>query len=110
MSLIARLLILKSKPGKRNDMMRVWEKYVRDFVVEDSDTSSFYYCFDKSDPDAIVVVQMTQAEAFAQKFVSQPWFADYQKETAELFAAPPEAREATVQWAKGALEPSAAVS
>ena len=111
MSLIARLLTLKAKPGKRSDVMRVWQKYVHDFVAEHGDAPSFYYCFDEGDADTILVFHTTHDQDFGKTFQNQPWLGDYQKETSELLAGPPELRTATVQWAKGAtVEPVAATS
>jgi quinol monooxygenase YgiN len=92
----------KAKPGKRDDIRRVWEKYVRDYVAGDDATLSYYYGYDDNDPDTIVVFQLAANRASGQEFVKQPWFADYQRETAALVAAPSEVHTATPQYVKGA--------
>jgi hypothetical protein len=48
------------------------------------------------------VFQLAADQASGQDFVKQPWFADYQRETAALLAGPSEIRTATPQWVKGA--------
>ena len=92
----------KAKPGRRDDLRRVWDKYVCDYVAGNSDALSCYYCYDDNDPDTIIVFQLAADQASAQEFVKQPWFADYQRETAALLAGQSELRTATPQWVKGA--------
>ena len=53
-------------------------------------------------PIPIIVFQLAADQATGQEFVKQPWFADYQRETAALLAGPSELRTATPQWVKGA--------
>jgi len=91
----------KAKPGKRDEVRRIWEKYARDYVAGSNGTLSYYYCYDDNDPDTIVAFQLATDGGSAQEFVKQPWFADYQRETAELLAAPSEVRSVTPQWVKG---------
>ena len=90
-----------AKPGRRDDLWRVWEKYVRDYVAGSNGALSCYYCYDDNDPDTIIVFQLAGDQASAQEFVKQPWFADYQRETAARLAGPSEVRTATPQWVKG---------
>jgi quinol monooxygenase YgiN len=91
-----------AKPGKRDEVLRVWEKYARDYVASSNVAVSYYYCFDDNDPDTVIVFQLAADQDAAQDFVKQPWFADYQRETAALVAGPSELRTATPQWVKGA--------
>jgi quinol monooxygenase YgiN len=81
---------------------RIWEKYVRDYVAGSDGTLSYSYCYDDNDPDVVIAFQLAPDQASGQEFVKQPWFADYQRETAALLAGPSEIRTATPQWVKGA--------
>jgi quinol monooxygenase YgiN len=92
----------KTKPGRRDEVRRVWEKYARDYVAGSNGQLTYYYCYDDNDPDTVVVFQLAADQASGQEFVKQPWFADYERETAALFAGPSEFRPATPQWVKGA--------
>jgi len=47
------------------------------------------------------VFQLAADQAAAQEFSKQPWFADYQRETAALLAGQSELRTATPRWVKG---------
>jgi len=89
-----------AKPGKRDEVRRVWEKYVRAYVEADKGTLAYYYSYDDKDPDAIVAIQLAADQGSGAEFVKQPWFADYQRETAALVAAPSEILTATPQWVK----------
>lgn len=90
-----------AKPGKRDEVRRVWEKYARDYVAGSEGTLSCYYCYDDSDPDTVIVFQLAADPSVGQEFVKQPWFADYQRETAALLAGPSELRTATPTYVKG---------
>lgn len=92
----------KAQPGKRDEVRRIWEKYARDYVGAAGGQLSYYYCFDNNDPDTIVVFQLHADETSGQDFVKQPWYADYEAETAALLAEPTEFRTAAPQWIKGA--------
>lgn len=91
-----------AKPGKRDEVRRVWEKYARDYVAGSDGSLAYCYCYDDNDPDTIIVFQLAADRSIGQEFVKQPWFADYQRETAALVAGPSEVRTATPQWVKGA--------
>lgn len=93
----ASLVMLKAKPGQRDAVRRVWEKYARDYVA--GSALDFYYCYDDADPDAIIVFGLGDP-AGAREFAQQPWFADYQRDTHALLAEPGEIRSATPQFLK----------
>src|SRR4029078_10634791 len=88
----ANFVSLKVRPGQRDEARRVWEKYVRDHVAGSNGTLSYYYCYDDTDPDTIIVFGLAADQASTQEFMKQPWFADYQRETAPLLAGPAEVR------------------
>jgi quinol monooxygenase YgiN len=102
MSKTALFIRHKAKPGLRDEVRRVWEKYARDYVAGSNGQLTYCYCDDDGDPDAVVVFQLAADPASGHDFVKQPWFADYERETAALLAAPSEFRMATPRWVKGA--------
>ena len=89
-----------AKPGRRDDLRRVWEKYVRDYVAGSDRQPAYFYCYDDNDPDTIVVFQLHADQDSGNAFTRQPWYGDYQRETAGLLARPSEFRSATPQWMK----------
>ncbi|MGI6854531.1 hypothetical protein [Mesorhizobium sp. 1B3] len=50
----------------------------------------------------IVAYQLYTDETGSDDFVKQPWYADYERETAALLVEPSEFRAITPQWIKGA--------
>jgi quinol monooxygenase YgiN len=97
MDRIASLIMLKARPGQRDAVRRVWEKYARDYISASG--FDFYYCYDAADPDAIIVFGMAD-QAGNEAFARQPWFADYQRETQALLAEPGEVRRAAPQFVR----------
>jgi len=93
----ASLVTLKAKPGQRDEVRRVWEKYARDYVS--GSKLGFYYCYDDNDPDRIIVFGLGD-QASIREFAQQPWFPDYQRDTHALLAEPGEIRSTTPQYVK----------
>lgn len=91
----------RALPGKRDALKQVWEKYAQAYITEADVQLAYFYCYDDNDPDTIVAFQLGMDEAGLQEFVKQPWFADYQAETAALVATPSEFRTLTPHFTKG---------
>ncbi len=91
----------KALPGKRDGLRRVWEKYARPYIEKSEGQLACFYCYDDKDPDTVVVFSVHADQDSAEDFFKQPWYADYQSETAALLAGPSEIRPATPQWVKG---------
>jgi quinol monooxygenase YgiN len=90
----------KAKPGKRDEVRRVWEKHLRPRIAENAPHEAYFYCFDNTDPDVICVFQLYSDSAGAQQFVKQPWYPAYEAEVTPLVAES-EFRSATPLWIKG---------
>lgn len=91
-----------AKPGRRDDLRLVWEKYVRNYVATSDGQPAYFYCYDDNDPDVILVFQTHANAASAGEFTRQPWYADYERESAALTGGASEYRTATPQWVKNA--------
>lgn len=90
----------KAQPGKREEVRRVWEKYARPYIAGNGAQVAYVYGFDDNDPDVIVAYQVHDSTNGADDFARQPWYADYERETAALLAEPSEFRVITPQWIK----------
>jgi quinol monooxygenase YgiN len=91
----------KVQPGKREEVRRIWEKYARAYIESAGGQLAYFYGFDDNDPEVIVAYQLYTDDTGADDFVKQPWYADYERETAALLAEPSEFRTITPQWIKG---------
>jgi quinol monooxygenase YgiN len=92
----------KARPGKRDELREVWEKYARDYIAAAGVQLAYFYCYDDNDPDVIVAFQLCTDRAGVDDFVKQLWFRDYEAETAALLAERSEYRAVTPVWTKGA--------
>src|SRR5688572_28788971 len=90
----------RALPGKREELRRVWEKYARAYIAQADAQLAYFYCYDNNDPDTIVAFQLCTDQAGVDEFTKQPWFRDYQAESAALVAGPSEFRTLTPVWMK----------
>lgn len=91
----------QAQPGKRDEVKRIWEKYVRAYIENADGQIAYVYGYDEGDPNTIVAFQVFSGDAGTEDFVNQPWYADYHRETAALLVGPSEFRTINPQWVKG---------
>ena len=91
----------KACPGKRDELRKVWEKHARGYIATAAVQLAYFYCYDDKDPDVIVAFQLCTDRAGVDDFVKQPWFRDYEAETAALLAETSEYRAVTPVWTNG---------
>src|SRR3989337_113567 len=90
----------KTQPGKRDDVRKGGEKYMAPAISANPGHTSYFYCFDNSDPDSIYAFQQyTSAEA-SQEFLRTDSYAAYLSEVEPLLAGPPSVTALTPVWSK----------
>jgi quinol monooxygenase YgiN len=94
----------KAQPGKREELRKVWEKYARSYIEAADVQLAYFYCYDAKDPDTIVAFQLCTDKSGVEDFTKQPWFHDYEAETAALVDGPSEYRSVTPIWTKGVTD------
>lgn len=100
MSSTALFIRHQAKPGMREDVQRVWEKYVKPRAAANPGHLAYYFCHDKGSPDVVCVFQLYVSEEAMTAFLSGPWYPDYLAEIAPLVAAPPQITPAALVWSK----------
>ncbi len=90
----------QAKPGKRDDVRRVWEKHVQPRAAANPGHEAYYFCFDQNDPDIICVFQLYRDSAAMQDFLKGDWYAAYLQEVGEFVAMAPQLTPADLVWAK----------
>jgi len=55
---VALLVRHRSLPGKREEVLRVWEKYVKPRAERNPAHLHYHFCFDNADPDAVIAFQV----------------------------------------------------
>ncbi len=98
MSKIALFIRHKARPGKRDDVRRVWEKHLRPNIENNRAHEAYSYCYDDGDPDTICVFQQYLGRDAAQEFLKSTWYGAYVDEVSPLLAEQPEVRTSTVMW------------
>ena len=90
----------QAKPGKRDEVRRVWENYVQPRAAANPAHLAYYFCHDRKDADVICVFQLyTNAEEM-QKFLAGDWYAEYLKAVGEFVSQPPQIMPADLIWSK----------
>src|SRR5688572_18777697 len=92
----------KTKPGKRDEVRKVWEKHMAPAISANPGHTAYFYCFDNADPDSICAFQQYASAEASQKFLKTDSYAAYLKEVGPLLSGPPQVTELTPIWSKGA--------
>lgn len=100
MSQIALFIRHHAKPGRRDDLRRLWETRVRAYVSAEPGQLVYAYCEDATDPDVILVFQLHTDATVAASFTRQPWYAAYHSGTEDLLVAPSQFWQADPIWTK----------
>ncbi|OGI09480.1 MAG: hypothetical protein A2Y40_05530 [Candidatus Margulisbacteria bacterium GWF2_35_9] len=100
MSKIGFFVIFKTKPGKRDEVLSVWESFVKPHAEKNKSLEVSCYCFADNDPNTICLFELLTDEKELQKAMSSSWFKPYQKALSPLLAGPPQVISASPVWIK----------
>jgi quinol monooxygenase YgiN len=90
----------QAKPGKRDDVRSVWEKYVKPRAATNPAHEAYYFCYDDQDPDVICVFQLYRDAAAMRDFLKGGWYPEYLNEVGQFVAQPPQLTSTELIWAK----------
>ena len=91
----------RARPGRREDVRRVWEKHVKPRVEANANHEAYHFCFDDEDPDVICVFQLYRDRDAMKNFLSGEWYPLYLADVSPLVLEAPQLTTATPVWAKG---------
>lgn len=96
------VLIVKTKtqPGKRDDVYRLFEKYLASRVQDTDALETFVWCADEIDTDIFYIFEIYRDRSVQQVNAQDPAYLAYLQETQPLLAVPPEIMKATPVWVK----------
>ncbi len=100
MSKTALFIRHQAKPGQRDDVRRVWEKYVQPRAAANPAHEAYFFCYDRGDPDVICVFQLYTDAAAMQEFLQGAWYDEYLRAVGQFVAIPPQITPADLVWAK----------
>jgi quinol monooxygenase YgiN len=91
----------KTKPGQRDEVHTLWEKFLRDRAAANAAQEIYCFSYDESDPDVFYLFEVYKDRASFEANGRSPWFAEYMGAVGPMLAGPPEVGFAKPIWAKG---------
>ena len=102
---VALLVRHRARPGLRDQVRRVWQKYVQPRVESSSLHETYHFCYDRSDPDVVIAFQVYRNQQALDEFLGGQWYPEYLREVGEFIVTDPEIVVADPVWSKwGAAE------
>ena len=96
----ALFLTRRTKPGRRDDVERVWRRHMPEAIAANDDHEHYHYFFADDDPDVIVVYQQYIDRSAAESFLTTPAYRAYLEEVQTLLKGPPHVVRAIPRWQK----------
>ena len=102
MQKLALFLKNKAKPGKREEVHRLWDKYLRPRVETSAAQELYLFCYADDDPDTFYIFELYNDRQAFMDNGQAGWFADYLREVSPLLQeGMADFGGATPVWAKG---------
>ena len=102
MSKTAVFVIVKAKPGKRDELRQTYEQYLKPHAEASEDQELSFYCWGVQDEDTVCLFELFSESYDLRGALESDWFKAYMEKAAPLLAGPPNMVIATPVWAKGA--------
>ena len=90
----------KTKPGMRDAVQEIWEKWVKPRAAANPEHLEYFFCYDEVDPDTICVFQLYSSKTAAERFMSGDWYPQYLQEISAVVADAPLIQHADLVWQK----------
>jgi len=101
MAKLALFVKVKAQPGKRDEVKRLWEKYVKPHSETQESLDVSCYCYANENPDTICLFELISDPSAFETVMKSDWFSSYQQSLKSLIQGPPEIITATPMWIKG---------
>lgn len=80
MTALALIVEHKTKPGRRDEVRKVWERHMAPAIASNPGHVAYFYCFDNTDPDSMCAFQQYSSAEPSQAFLKTDSYAAYLKE------------------------------
>ena len=97
---LALFLTIKTQPGKRDEMIALWDKHLRDRAAANASQIGYVIARDMNDENTVRITEIYADKAGFEANAGQPWFADYMAEVGPLLAGEPEFSMGLPHWIK----------
>ena len=97
---LALLITVRTLPGRRDDVMTLWEDHLKERAADNPAQRVYFYCFNRTDEDVVHIFEVyDDLDAFEEAGESDG-FQAYMEEVGPLLAGPVDVSMATPKWAK----------
>jgi quinol monooxygenase YgiN len=100
MAKMALFVKVNAQPGKRDEVKKMWEKYVKPHSETQASLEICCYCYANENPDTICLFELISDPSDSEAVMKSDWFASYQESLKPLIKGPPEIITATPIWIK----------
>lgn len=100
MSKVSLMVKFTTKPGKRDELKALWEKYVKPHAAKSDEIEFSCYCFDHQDENSIILFELLRSGDTLQTAYRSDWFKEYMSEMEQLLAGPPMVMTGNPIWIK----------
>lgn len=90
----------RALPGRRDELMAVWERHMPAAIDANPDHEAYVYTTVDDDADCLAVFQQYSNAAAAAAFLTDASYLKYLSESEHLLAGPPEITGCTPHWSK----------
>ncbi len=100
MAELALFMTITTQPGKRDELVALWDKHLKNRAAENDDQTRYVFALDMANPDVIHISEVYGSKAGFEANSQAPWFADYMAEAGPLLAGQPAFNIAMPHWVK----------
>ncbi len=101
MSKAVLIIKTKTKPGKREEVRRLFEKHLGPRAQQNPKQELVVWCADDKDADVFYLFEIYSDPSAPQANAQAPWFFEYLQQVQPLISDMSEVMSATPLWAKG---------
>ncbi len=101
MDKLAMLITTRTKPGKRDEVRRLYEEHLAPRALANDAQEVVVWSADLADPDVFHLFEIYRDAAAAEAAGQAPWFWEYLGLVGPLLDGQPEVRTASPSWMKG---------
>lgn len=90
----------RAKPGQRDAVRAVWERFVKPRAAENPAHEAYAYCYDEDDPDVVCAFQILSSPEALDEFLAGDWYPEYLAAVGEHTEEPPTITKTSAVWIK----------
>ncbi len=103
MSQLALIIKTKCQPGKRDEVRRLWDEYLKPRALTNTDQEVIVYSYDLQDENTFYLFEIYSSQQAFEASSKAPWFWDYMKAAGAMLDGQPEVMMANPVFTKGVI-------